>query len=127
MVNLIPIGKKFEEYKANFIEFAERYFAEEKEALRRNVEKELMAEAEQKLKEFEKLLLSESTAKLFKKIIQMLEELENMPNLRESKCGVIAERYDVSDDVARIVINMVRYKRLYDKFMNAKNDLFRFV
>ncbi len=127
MVNLIPINQKFDAYKADFIEFTKTYFAEQKEALCRDIEKELKAKEDQKLKELEQLKLSKANARYFKKIIQILEELESKTNLRGGKVPIIAEKYRLTIDEAKVIINMVRYARLFKKFVDTKQELIKYL
>lgn len=127
MANLMPLIEEIDRFKAGFSELVRRYSNELRAELEREIHKEKKERENQKLREFEKIQLSKANASRFLKILQIIEDLKEERNLGDGKIPIIANKYGISKEEAEILLNMIRYARLYHKFADAKTEIYRFL
>ena len=127
MANLMPLIEEIDRFKAGFSELVRQYSNELRAELEKEIYKEKKERENQRLKEFEKIQLSKANAPKFLKILQIIEDLKDKDNLGEGKTSLIASKYGISKEEAEIILNMIRFARLYRKFADAKTEIYRFL
>ena len=126
-MNLMPLIEEIDRFKAGFSELVRQYSNELRAELEREIYREKKERENQRLKEFEKIQLSKANAPKFLKILQIIEDLKDKDNFGEGKITLIASKYGISKEEAEIVLNMIRYARLYQKFASTKTEIYRFL
>jgi|GEM_PF-2442898 hypothetical protein len=127
MVNFLAIGRKIDEQKIEFIEWFRNYVNDVlRPQLIKEISKKLNDDKLLQLEEMEKKQLSEANAQFFLKCIKAIKAIEKTRN-PGPKVAKIAEEVGLLESEVEILLNAVRYHRLYEKFMASKDQIIRFI
>lgn len=128
MVNLLPIDKKIDEMKNEFLDFMRAYSVQLREQALKEVSKELNRKQLLQLEEMERKQLSRTNAAFFLKCVKVIEEIENIGAQRaKGKISKLAQEFGLSEEEIEVLVAAVRYNRLYRKFVANKEEILRYI
>jgi len=127
MVSLFPIENKIDKMKVEFMDWLRDYVTNSlRPQLLKEISKELGKDELMQVERMEKLQPSKENALFFLKCIRAIEAIEKIQNPKP-KIQKIAKEFGLSESEVRVLVDIVRYHRLYQKFMASKEDILRLI
>jgi len=120
--------KELEKFKIGFMDILRNEINKMREQIRQEEFKKKENEREQKIKQLERIRLSRGNAELFVKIIKIINEVENASKLPDhAKVTQMAQELNLDLETVQIIVDCVRYSKIFEKFQQAKTQVISYL